>query len=70
MTATATHQVTALQLNHPTLGCPAVAEVVKKWYENGRFSGYELQFPGEKTTRHLRLKEIWKLQGYDDDDRL
>lgn len=65
---TTTHQVKTLQLNHPILNCPAVAEIVGKWYENGRFTGYELQFPGEKTTRRLRLKEIWQLQGYDDND--
>jgi len=51
-----------MTMRHPTLGCPAVAEIVNKWIERGRWTGYELQFPGERETRHLRFKEIRELQ--------
>jgi hypothetical protein len=57
-----------MAMNHPELGCPAVADIVAKWIEHGRYVGYELQFPGEKSTRHLRFKEIWQLQGYGETD--
>lgn len=57
-----------MSMAHPVLGCQATASIVSKWYEAGRWIGYELQFPGEKTTRHLKLKEIWELQGYSNED--
>lgn len=53
----------ALHLNHPTIGAPAMAAIVRNWFENGRFVGYELQFTGESHTRHLRFGEIRDLQG-------
>jgi len=64
---TATAKMTGLPMamNHPTLGCPAVADIVAKWYEQGRWTGYVLQFAGERETRHLRFKEIRELQGHE-----
>lgn len=56
-------EVKALHLAHPENGTPAMATVVKNWFENGRFAGYELQFSGEDSTRHLRFAEIRELQG-------
>lgn len=56
-------EVKALHLAHPENGAPAMAAIVRNWFENGRFVGYELQFPGEGSTRHLRFSEIRALQG-------
>lgn len=58
----------AIHLAHPEIGAPAMAEIVKKWYEDGRWSGYELRFSGETASRHLRFKEIRRLQGDEDDE--
>ena len=52
----------ALHLHHPTSGAPAMAAIVRNWFENGRFVGYEVQFSGEDDTRHLRFAEIRELQ--------
>jgi hypothetical protein len=51
-----------MAMNHPVLGCPATAGIVARWYEHGRWTGYVLQFAGERKTRHLRFKEIRDLQ--------
>jgi hypothetical protein len=59
---TTTTPIEVIHLTHPEHETPAVATVVKNWIEAGRYAGYELQFEGEPHTRHLRFKEIRKLQ--------
>jgi len=60
-------EVKALHLAHPENGAPAMATVVKNWFENGRFTGYVLQFSGEASTRYLRFDQIRDLQGWSEE---
>lgn len=64
MTAVATEAKT-MTLRHPENSVLTEAVIVRDWFENGRFTGYELQFPGERRSRHLRFTEIRKLQEED-----
>lgn len=58
-------ELKALHLNHPENGLSCSATVVGNWFENGRFTGYKLQFQGEDRIRHLYFSEIRQLQGLD-----
>ena len=59
---TMTLQVKSYQLTHPEHNATVMAAVIADWFENGRFVGFELQFPGENHTRHLKFDEIRALQ--------
>lgn len=62
-------KIKALHLRHPENGLPCEAEVIEDWFENGRFSGYQLRFSGESQTRHLRFSEIRQLQEDEENGR-
>lgn len=54
-------QLTAVQLRHPLLGCPAVAQQLDYYRENGRNVGLVLLFP-DGHTASLSYEDIRELQ--------
>ncbi len=53
--------LTTIELQHPLLHVPAVADVLRAWQENGRVIGHELLFPDGHHC-HLTKAEIEALQ--------
>lgn len=53
--------IAAVHLRHPLTGCPAVADPVRYYQQNGRNVGLVLQFP-DGHTASLSYSEIGELQ--------